>query len=223
MKRLVQIGAVAALTVVLCGAAQAQQRQRPGGPGGFGGGGVLFYLGQKSVQEELKLSDEQVKKIKELTEKQRESFQGLRDLSQEDRRAKMQELAKANDKAMGEILKAGQLKRAKQIALQQMGAGALRNEEVAKALNISEEQKDKIREIQAKSREEMQGLGRDEDARKKRQEIMKATTEKVMGVLTAEQKTKLKEMQGETFTGKIERPQFGGGNRPNRRNLGTDK
>ncbi len=222
MKRLVQIGAVAALTVVLCGAAQAQQRQRPGGPGGFGGG-VLFYLGQKSVQEELKLSDEQVKKIKELTEKQRESFQGLRDLSQEDRRTKMQELAKSNDKAMSEILKAGQLKRAKQIALQQMGAGALRNEDVVKALKVSEEQKDKIREIQAKSREEMQGLGRDEDARKKRQEIMKATTEKVMGVLTADQKTKLKEMQGETFTGKIERPQFGGGNRPNRRNSGTDK
>jgi Spy/CpxP family protein refolding chaperone len=220
MKRLSQIGVVAILAMA-CGVVLAQQqRQRGGGPGGFGGG-VLFLLGQESVQKELKLTDEQNKKIKELTDKQRESFQGLRDLSQEDRRAKMQETAKANDKAIGAILKPEQLKRAKQIALQQQGAGALRNEAVAQALKISEEQKDKIREIQAKSREETQGLGRDEEGRKKRQEIMKATNEKVMGVLTAEQKAKLKEMQGPEFKGEIQRPQFGGGR--NRQKQGTDK
>ena len=224
MKRLFQIGLVVAIAAMACGTAQAQQRQRPGGgPGGFGGG-PLFLLGQKSVQEELKLSDEQVKQIKELADKQRESFQGLRDLSQEERRTKMQEAAKTNDKAIGKILKPEQYKRVRQIALQQQGAGALRfNEEVAKALKINEEQKDKIKEIQAKAFVELRGLGRDEEARKKRQELMKATNEKVMSVLTAEQKTKLKEMQGEPFKGEIERPQFGGGNRRNRQNQGTDK
>ena len=223
MKRLFQIGLVVAIAAMACGTAQAQQRQRPGGgPGGFGGG-PLFLLGQKSVQEELKLSDEQVKQIKELADKQRESFQGLRDLSQEERRTKMQEAAKTNDKAIGKILKPEQYKRVRQIALQQQGARALGNEEVAKALKINEEQKDKINEIQTKAFEEMRGLGRDEEARKKRQEMMKATNEKVMGVLTSEQKTKLKEMQGEPFKGEIERPQFGGGNRRNRQNQGTDK
>jgi Spy/CpxP family protein refolding chaperone len=219
MKRLSQIGmAVAVLTVAFSLSQAQQQRQRPGG-GGFGGG-VMFLLGQKSVQEELKLSDEQIQKVKELSVKQREALQ---DVPQEERRAKMQEINKANNEAVAKILKPEQLKRAKQISLQQMGASALRNEEVAKALKISEDQKDKIREIQTKAREESQGLGRDEEGRKKRQEITKATNEKVMGVLTAEQKTKLKEMQGETFTGKIERPQFGGGNRRNRQNQGTDK
>jgi Spy/CpxP family protein refolding chaperone len=222
MKRLFQFGVVVAVAAVMCGATQAQQRQRPGGPGGFGGG-ILMYLGQKSVQEELKMTEDQVNKLKELTAKQRESFQQLRDLNQEERRTKMQEIAKANDKAIGEILKSEQVKRAKEITLQltlrtQAGFVLMNNEAVGGALKINEEQKDKIREIQAKMREEMQGLGRDEEARKKREELMKTTTEKVMGVLTAEQKTKLKEMQGKEFTGKIERPQFGGGNRRNRQN-----
>lgn len=220
MKRFMQITLVAAVVAMTAGSALAQQqrqRQRPGG--GFGGGGVLFLLGQKSVQEELKLSGEQTKKITELQEKQRGSFQGLRDLSQEERRTKMQEMTKAQNDALAKILDEKQLKRAKQIALQQQarfGLGfALNNEEVAKSLKITDEQKEKIREIQGKVREEMQGVGFGEDGRKKREEVMKAANEKVQGILTAEQKTKLKEMQGEPFKGEI---QFGAGGRRNRQN-----
>lgn len=206
MKRLMQITLAAAVVVMAASPALAQQ-QRQGGGRGFGGVGVMLLLGQESVQKELKLSDEQVKKIQELGTKQREAFQGLRDLSQEERRTKMQELTKANDKAIGEILKPDQLKRARQIALQRQGAAAVLNEEVAKTLNITDDQKQKIREIQTKSREELQGVGFDEDGRKKREEVRKQTNEKAMAVLTAEQKAKLKEMQGEPFTGEI---RFGG-------------
>ena len=208
MKRLMQITLAAAVVAMAVSPALAQQqRQRQGGGRGFGGGGVMNLLGQESVQKELKLSDEQVKKIQELGTKQREAFQGLRDLSQEERRTKMQELTKANDKAIGEILKPNQLKRARQIALQRQGATAVLNEDVAKSLNITDDQKQKIREIQAKAREESQGAGFDEEGRKKREEVRKQTNEKVMALLTAEQKTKLKEMQGEPFTGEI---RFGG-------------
>jgi len=213
-----QITLAAAVAAMAVSPVLAQQRQR--GFGGFGGMGTLLLLGQKSVQEELKLSDEQVKKVTELQEKQRESFQGLRDLSQEERRTKMQEITKTQNEALAKILKPEQLKRAKQIALQQQmrfGLGfVLNNEEVAKALKITDEQRDKIREIQRSAFEEMRDLGRDEEGRKKREEIRNATNEKVNGVLTAEQKTKLKELQGEPFKGKIEFPQFGG--RRNRQN-----
>lgn len=209
MKRLMQVSLAAAVVALAVSPALAQQ-QRRGGFGGFGGG-AIFLLGQKSVQEELKMSNEQVSKIKELSEKQREAFQGLRDLSQEERRTKMQDLAKANDKAVNEILKPEQLKRIKQISLQQQVKSrlgfVLSNEEIAKSLKITDEQKGKMKEIQDKAREETQGLGRDEEGFKKRQEVMKATNEKVMGLLTAEQKTKLKEMQGEPFKGEIT---FGG-------------
>jgi hypothetical protein len=211
MKRFMQLTLAAAVVAIVASPALAQQRQGRG----FGGMGMgaLFYLTQKSVQEELKLSDEQVKKVTELQEKQRESFQGLQDLSQEERRAKMQEAAKAQSEAISKILDAKQLKRAKEIALQQQVKNnlgmALNNEEVAKALNITDEQKDKIRELQGKAREELQGAGFDEDGFKKRQEVMKAMSEKVEGMLTADQKTKLKELQGEPFKGEIQRPQFG--------------
>jgi Spy/CpxP family protein refolding chaperone len=202
MKRFMQITLAAAVVVMAVSPALAQQRGR-----GFGGFGMntIFLLGQKSVQEELKLNDEQIKKVKELQEKQREVFQNFRDLSPEERREKMQEMAKAVDG----VLKPPQLKRVKQIALQQAGARAVNDEEVAKALNVTDEQKEKIREIQRESFEKMRELGRDEDAAKKRQELMKETNEKMMAVLTAEQKTKLKELQGEPFKGEIASP-FGG-------------
>jgi hypothetical protein len=211
MKRFMQLTLAAAVVAIAVSPALAQQRQGRG----FGGMGLgtLFYLTQKSVQEELKMSDEQIKKVTELQEKQREAFQGLRDLSQEERRTKMQENAKAQSEAIAKLLDAKQLKRAKQIALQQQVSRALaftlNNEEIAKELKITDEQKDKIRDIQMKSFEELRDLGRDEEAAKKRQEVMKATNEKVMGLLTDEQKAKLKEMQGEPFKGEIASP-FGG-------------
>jgi Spy/CpxP family protein refolding chaperone len=209
MKRLVPLALALAVVAFAATAAQAQ-----GGRPGFGGG-TLFLLTQKSVQEELKMSEDQVKKVTELEAKQREAFQGLRDLSREERQKKFQEMAKENEKAIGEILKEDQLKRVKQISLQQQGLRALGNPEVAGALKLSDEQKDKVKAIQDEAGKEMRalfgaGLDRDE-ARKKMEEIRKATEEKLTGVLTDEQKTKWKELQGEPFKGEIRRPQFGGG------------
>lgn len=218
MQRLGRISLVVAVMAMATSSVLAQerqrQRQRPGGPGGGFGGGTTFLLQQESVQKELKLSEDQIKKIKELSDKQRESFRGLRDLSEEERRTKMAEARKANEKAVAEILKPEQVKRVKQISLQQQGARALSNPEVAKALNLSSEQTDKIKKIQEEARAGRGQPGdRSEEARKKREEARKATNEKLMNVLTAEQKTKLKELTGEPFKGEIQRPQFGGGNR----------
>lgn len=206
MKRLMQITLVVAILAVALRPALAQERQRP--RGGFGGG-LIFLLGQKSVQEELKLSGEQIKQVQELAEKQRANRPNFQGLDREEIQKKMAELRKAENEALAKILKPEQLKRVKQISVQQQGVRAVFNEDVAKALKITDEQKDKFREIQRHAFEEMQGLGRDEEGFKKRQEIMKATNEKMMGVLTAEQKAKLKEMQGKPFKGEIQRPQFG--------------
>jgi Spy/CpxP family protein refolding chaperone len=227
MKRLMLITLAAAIVVVASGVGLAQERgkqQRPqrGGQGGFGGGfgmGGTFLLNQKSVQEELKLSDEQVKKVKELSDKQRESFQGLRDLSQEERRTKMQESAKATQKAVGEILNEKQQKRLKQIELQQQGGRALANEEVAKTLNLTDEQKEKVKTIVAEGRPAagggagQRGQRPDEETLKKMAEARKARDEKLLNILTPEQKAKYKELTGEPFKGTITRPQFGGAGR----------
>ena len=86
-------------------------------------------------------------------------------------------------------------------------------------LGLTDEQKEKVRSLQAKAREERggrQGGDRSEEGRKKREEARKALYEQLMNVLTAEQKAKMKELAGEPFTGEIRRPQFGGRNRPGR-------
>ena len=222
MKKLGRIILVLAVVAMASSAALAQERQQRqrGQRGGFGGGTVSL-LTQKSVQDELKLSSEQVTKIKELSDKQRESFggqRGQRGQRDEETRKKMEEARKATEKAVTEILKPNQLKRVKQISLQQQGGRALSNPEIAAALKLSNEQKDKIKSIQEETRTARGQRGqrgqRSEEELKKQQEARKAANEKLMNVLTSEQKTKWKELTGEPFKGEISRRQFGGRNRP---------
>jgi len=179
--------------------------------GGFGGGS-LFLLTQKSVQEELKMTEEQVKKATDLQEKQRENFKGFKDLSKEEIKSKMEERTKETKKAVDDILKPEQVKRLKQISIQQAGARAYSDPEVVEALKITDEQKEKIKGIQEDSFKEMpkRGEGDREENAKKIEAIRKATKEKVEGVLSAEHKSKLKDLTGEPFKGEIKRPEFRG-------------
>src|SRR5262249_14155829 len=67
---------------------------------------------------------------------------GAQNQSREERQQRQEERAKANEKALAEILKPDQLKRAKQISWQQQGAQAVSVAEVAAALKLTDEQKD---------------------------------------------------------------------------------
>src|SRR5438105_2746092 len=79
-------------------AQQRQQRQRQRGAGSGGTGRDLVSLmTQKSVQEELKLSDEQVKKVTELAQTRRSSGRGARNLSQEEQQKRLAETTQANE------------------------------------------------------------------------------------------------------------------------------
>jgi hypothetical protein len=226
MKRVSQWVLVTAVIALAIPVVWGQQGRGRGFGGGFGMS-LTFLAGQKSVQEELKMTEEQTGKIKELGDKQNEARTKFReetkDLSKEDRQKKFEEYmakaperTKAEEKAVSDVLKPEQLKRLKQISLQQQGSRAVATPEVADALKLTSEQKDKIKTIQEDSVKEMRDLfggggGNREEARKKMEELRKATSEKVMGVLTDEQKAKYKELTGEPFKGEIARPGFGGG------------
>jgi Spy/CpxP family protein refolding chaperone len=212
---------MAAAVVALVASPALAQRQRPQGQGGRqggpGGGAMsgLMLLGQKSVQDELKLTDDQVAKIKAAGEKQREALGG--GLSREEAQQKRQELAKENEKLVADLLKPDQAKRLKQISLQVQGARALANPDIAKQLNITEDQKRQIQEIQQEAGQQLQGLfqgGDREAAQKKMAEVRKSTNEKVMKLMTADQQAKWKEMTGEPFKGEISLFPAGG-RRPN--------
>jgi hypothetical protein len=187
---------------------------------GMGGGGAML-LSNKGVQQELKVTDEQAKKLdafaQDMMEKNRERFSGLQDLSADERRAKMQDLTKTMTaevkKGVADILKPEQAKRFEQIQLQTMGANAFAMPNVQESLKFTAEQKSKITELNTdigqQMRDARQAAGDDrEAAMKKMTEIRKQSAEKAMALLTDDQKKSWKEMTGTPFEVKFEpRPQ----------------
>ncbi len=180
-----------------------------GGRGGGGMGGPAL-LANKSVQKELKLTDEQVEKATAVATEIREKMQEkMQDIPQEERREKMPaimaELNKEAQKSLKEILKPEQATRFEQINLQVAGLQAFARPEVASKLKVTDEQKEKIKalqdESQASMREIFQGAGDDrEGAMKKITELRKETFEKAVALMSDDQKKAWKEMTGEPFT-----------------------
>jgi Spy/CpxP family protein refolding chaperone len=223
---LVLIGFLGA--ILLASAVQAQDQAPPpgrrgmrgmmGGPGGPGMGsmGLLFLLRSEKVQKELQLTDNQKTKLEdadgEFREQMRDLFPSLQDLSDEERRTKMNEFQEKVEKKLGEILEPKQLERLDQIQLQVQGPMALTTPKVSKALEITDEQKEKIQskleEMQTKMGElfgSLRDLSPEErrekmpEMRDKMQQISKETGDQMLVLLTPEQRDKFDKMKGEKF------------------------
>jgi hypothetical protein len=201
---------VLGLVLVLAQTGIGQQRR--GGRGGPGGGGIGFLLTNESVQKELKLEPEQVDKIKDAVAKIREKHaddrQKLQDLQGEERRTEAQKLNQTINKettaAVSGILKPEQTKRLKQIQLQTQGTQAFSSPEVQQALNLTTEQKEKIKTISDDTQKEMRELrggggGGGRANFEKIAALRKEANDKVQAVLTDEQKAKWKELTGAPF------------------------
>jgi acyl-CoA reductase-like NAD-dependent aldehyde dehydrogenase len=169
----------------------------------------LMLLAQKSVQAELKLSDDQVKKVGEALAGQRAEFQKLRALPREEREKKFAELFETSRKLTKEIVTPEQGQRLRQIHWQQQGALAFGNPRVAEALHLSDEQKEKIEAIHKEARETAgKFFAQDppparEDIHRTMKELRKTSEAKTMALITEEQKAKWQEMLGTPFTGEI--------------------
>jgi type 1 glutamine amidotransferase len=189
--------------------------QTPGGRFQRGPSAAMLVR-QETVQKELKLSTDQLKKAEELSEKMREKTQGVLALEEPERGQKLQALNQENDKALAGILTPEQAKRLKQIVYQQQGTSALATPDVAKALGFSDEQRKRIADISAetgrKARELVQpGAPPDQATRVKMEALRKAGSEQILAILTDDQRKAWKDLQGEPFKGQIS---FGGSPRP---------
>lgn len=204
---------------LMAGQASAQV----GGRGGPGGASGATLVQQKSVQDELKLSDDQVEKLKQVATKMRESFGGrTAGGDREEARKKMAEATQAAEKDMSGILSADQSKRLKEIVLQQAGPMALARAEVAKEVGLTDDQQAKVKEISDGFASEMRaqfqagGAGGDrEEARNKLATLRKETGDKVLALLKDDQKKAWEKLVGEPFKGEL--TPFGG-NRPRNKN-----
>ena len=190
---------------LLASEAQAQPgggRRGGRGPGGMmaGAGGLLTLAENAQVQKELEIVDDQKTKLTDLATAQRTAMRDLGpDLSQEERTSKRQKIQEDSLKKLGEILLPKQLERLKQIQLQVQGADALSNEDVVKALNITDDQKAKMKTISdeaaAKLQDALANLNGPERFTKM-QELNKGLLGKLLAVLTPDQVAKFDTMKG---------------------------
>lgn len=201
--------------------------QPPGGgrQGGMMGGGLTALAKAKDVAADLKLTEDQTKKLDELDKKMSEKRRSAMQDNQGDREgmmAAMQEIAKETEKGLGEAISADQLKRLKQLQLQSSikNGGlmmALGNPDVSKALKFNEEQQEQLRgfreDMQSTMREMFQNAGEGDRAemQKKMQEFRASMDKKVSKLLTEDQQKALKDLQGEPFKGEFPAMGMGGG------------
>ncbi len=183
-------------------------------PGGGRGGmeGPMLLL-NKSVQDELKLSDEQKAELHKAQEKMRAAFQDARQSGDREKAKGAADDARKEAEKVQEALKPEQAKRFKQVQLQVRGMRAFADSDVQKQLKLSDKQIAEVREIgegvQRNAQELFQNRG--PDTMKKVAALNKEAMEKVSGILTEDQKKTWKEMTGDKFELKME---FGPGGRP---------
>lgn len=236
MKRTLQIALLSAMVLLAASAAKAADAKKdqpqpklkkraiqlqPGQIRFFPGGAINTSAGllrNPKVQEELKLTDEQKNKIKEahakLNAERRELFAAAQGLQGQERNKKFREASQKLQKKTAEVNKTikdsltkEQSERLDQISLQRMGLRALSNKEIAAKLKITDEQKQKIVDVQAESQQKLIQLRQDvrngnvERAkyRGKIQEINKETEKNTLEVLTKEQQAEFDKLKGEKF------------------------
>jgi Spy/CpxP family protein refolding chaperone len=124
--------------------------------------------------------------------------------SESERDREFEKMAKANQEFIQNTLRPEQVKRLNEIAMQVAGLLWVMRSDVASALNLTDEQKQKIRELHREARKEAQEALRSVNRaveEEKFRDMRQANRRRLMSILTDEQKAKWKEMAGQPFRG----------------------
>ena len=224
MRPFIHVSIAVVGTLLATTAAQAQQPPRTGagagglGGGGFGGGFSLkaLLVTNKALQDELKISDDLKDKFAKYQEVQTAEMQKLRTLGNEDEdqlaRLKVQIKLVEDRMALTKALSAEQAKRLTQIERQQLGLRAFTNEKIVKELNLTEDQKAKVKtatDDYNKDARELAGggggaggagrFGGNPETQKKMNALREEAMDKIEESLTQAQRKQWKEMTGEKF------------------------
>jgi len=225
MKKLLRVSMMAVLVAGLTGLVALAQQPRPGGGGFTGQGGPTSLIRSKTVMADVKITDDQAKKLSEWAkdyqaknqETMKAKFGEFKDLPREEMAKKFAEFqgeqSKEAYKQIGTVLEAGQVKRLQQIEVQVAGTRAFGMKSVQDALKITDDQKTKLAEIGEASRKESTEL-RDEygikgfggakidadkmkEYTKKNDGITAATMMKIKSVLSDDQKKSWSDLTGD--------------------------
>jgi len=152
----------------------------------------MILIMSPDMQKEIKLSESQKAKIETIFKKAKSE---LEQLNREKRLERMVEIQSAAEKQMAEILNEEQKNRFLQLEIQYLGVRALANEEVAKKLNLSTEQIEKIKEIYSIEKQEMYKLSQEtantQELKPKLSKLRENNNEKALTLLSANQRSKV--------------------------------
>ena len=156
--------AVAAVLVAGLGGLAAVAQPPGGGRGMFGGGGPTQLINSKTVQQELKIDEDRPASSRsgpgvrgQVPGEDAGGVQGHSPGAIPEKFAEIQaKMSEEAYKEIGTVLKEDQVKRLKQIEVQVPGARAFTMSHVQEALKLTDEQKEKVRQLQEESGKEMQ-------------------------------------------------------------------
>jgi Spy/CpxP family protein refolding chaperone len=174
----------------------------------------LLLLRQKSVRRDLGLTHEHTSKIFEFTAKQYDTARAAVKLGQDERRQKFEALKRQNEEFLKENLTPEQRKRLDQITLQVVGLLWMTQPAIDKELNLTDEQRQKAKELREHTRQEARDLFRSPSGPERREKYVKfreETRRKLQQLLTKDQRAKWKELVGRPFKGLIEYEEAGEG------------
>jgi hypothetical protein len=166
----------------------------------------LLLLRQKSVQKELDISADVAKKIMAFTNEQSEAAGQAIVLPEAQRKKAFEQLAEQNKKFLADTLNAKQSTRIEQLYLQFTAPYQLTRPEVAKALKLTEDQQQKLKDMHADYRKEMSEIffGKDTQGRaEKYAKLRDKTRDKILSILTDKQQAQAKEAVGPPFMGEL--------------------
>jgi hypothetical protein len=166
----------------------------------------LLLLRQKSVQKELQLDADVVKKIMEFTQGQSDAVKKIVDLGEAARKEGFAKLLKENDKFLTDTLNAKQSKRLDQITMQFTALTQLTKPEMISDLKLTDDQVKTFKDMQTEARKALVDVIQSKDPKGKSEKFAKLREEartKILAVLTDDQKAKVREIAGPPFDGEI--------------------
>jgi hypothetical protein len=171
----------------------------------------------KSVQKELKMTEEQIKKVEQIPALVKKKIQAqldsLDELEGRELREKSKEVRelyrKAFPKFLAEVLTKEQMARLKQISLQFLGAKAFIDPDVVKALDLTPEQQKTMQKIVDDTSKEtfeiyLKATDDTKAARKKVDELNKKQMDAALNALSDQQKKAWKEVIKDPFEVKFD-------------------
>lgn len=176
----------------------------------LGYAGMAKLLTSKVVQEELRLSGEQLQKagqvLRDVGGKYKDPFAELRKLSAGERFTKYNQLIDEMNaetfKGLKDILDAKQMERLRQLDRREQGPRVFRDPEVLKELKLTDEQRTSLTKINLAGLKEIGEIvkanaDKREEAAKKLAAVQQKTLDEIVGLFTAEQKKTWQKLLGE--------------------------